>query len=537
MRKTLLALLLCLGAARGYCGAVIITPQVESDPLATPIALAASNLAASASGTANGALSTNGGLMGANSSIAWPGSSPGTLTNVDKIVGASINDSPTIIMGGGTHSINISGSSIGMTATVGYVDLPVGTRIGSVLYSTAQGFQDSRITANKVILDDTRDNLSENTLQDMTDRLLPSTAMVGIRYDTFTDTNYINFRTDLLYGGAYSSNVTWSAGQVTLNVVGAEVLWYKLNEDAANTTVADGSGQGHAGVATENTANLHAAGKVGTGSFLLGGTQYVTATGYKGVTGTADWGVSVWFKCTSRVADRDLLSWGVPTGGNLFELYLNSANGNLWLMSTAGDTLTAPSDFADSAWHHVVVTCTNMFQAMYIDGAWVDDGAKLQPIDNSQDVRIGARATDASTPWVGGIDDVRIYDRGLTVAEIATLYATGSGTPNAVGGVPYGWASLVSTNFASVTPIDGARLVIHETGSGFEPGVNVFAKVTGNNFTNMIPVTLEEYADGWWRASSNGWTYGLGKYGYILDITNDTTASGIVLESISLGYE
>ena len=77
----------------------------------------------------------------------------------------------------------------------------------------------------------------------------------------------------------------------------------------------------------------------------------------------------------------------------------------------------------DGKWHHVVVTRNGATELkMYLDGklsarATIDAGTRLSPRRNTT---IGSR-------FPGGIDDVMIWRRGLSEAEVKELYKATTG--------------------------------------------------------------------------------------------------------------
>jgi hypothetical protein len=75
-------------------------------------------------------------------------------------------------------------------------------------------------------------------------------------------------------------------------------------------------------------------------------------------------------------------------------------------------------------WHHVAVVVKNTVTDFYVDGNLTDKSWGVPPLKgpatgNGQPVLIGAR--DDGLFFDGMIDDVRIYNRALTVEEIKAL--------------------------------------------------------------------------------------------------------------------
>jgi len=106
--------------------------------------------------------------------------------------------------------------------------------------------------------------------------------------------------------------------------------------------------------------------------------------------------------------------------------YVGDVNGGkyrYWADSEDGDTY--PDD-----WLHLAGTYDGNTVKFYIDGevAGTNDVPKSIPL--SQDpcgLAIGNKADVNDNPFKGSIDDVRVYDRALTAAEVAWLASNGTG--------------------------------------------------------------------------------------------------------------
>ncbi len=119
-----------------------------------------------------------------------------------------------------------------------------------------------------------------------------------------------------------------------------------------------------------------------------------------------------------RYANTDQLSFG--TGG--------SAN-------VAADDLAGVRSVNDDKWHHVVAAYDGFCKYLYIDGAldaWKPYTAGFDK--NDQPVMIGNNSEQPTRQWGGSIDEVAIYQRALSPAEVADHYIAGGGTVLRIGG-------------------------------------------------------------------------------------------------------
>ena len=90
-----------------------------------------------------------------------------------------------------------------------------------------------------------------------------------------------------------------------------------------------------------------------------------------------------------------------------------------------GDLLGS-SDVADGGWHHVAGVLDGNTISIFVDGA-LDASAASSPniSDNDYAMLIGANAQARGRLFQGLIDDVRIYDRALSVTELHALVKAG----------------------------------------------------------------------------------------------------------------
>jgi hypothetical protein len=82
-----------------------------------------------------------------------------------------------------------------------------------------------------------------------------------------------------------------------------------------------------------------------------------------------------------------------------------------------------PGNF-DNKWHHLAVTISGTAITVFVDGVEKGSCGDVQPIvyDLGPDLWVGRDGAGSATMDFGGnIDDVRIYNRALSAAEIAAL--------------------------------------------------------------------------------------------------------------------
>ncbi len=114
-----------------------------------------------------------------------------------------------------------------------------------------------------------------------------------------------------------------------------------------------------------------------------------------------------------------------------------STSGDNWFTWEGGQSIAG---LCDDKWHHMVLTYdeSNSNVKLYIDGVqnpnvrnWGSHGALSLATDKINEFRIGAGPSTsyASDDWLacsfkGGLDQIRLYSKALTAAEIQALFAS-----------------------------------------------------------------------------------------------------------------
>ncbi|MGQ9732867.1 MAG: HzsA-related protein [Candidatus Zipacnadales bacterium] len=191
-------------------------------------------------------------------------------------------------------------------------------------------------------------------------------------------------------------------------------------DDLEGRTIADASGNGHTGFLI-GSAGLEP-GLFGTALNLNGGYVNIGAGPASLVTG--DYTLSAWLKTTSEEAD--ILGTGVGERHVLFMTYRGVLRGHHWTLQS-GNVLDGKRIVNDARWHHVVQVVTGDRIALYVDGTLDASqpfiGVRL-PLDAP--FLIASRSESAPRPlFTGSLDDVCLFARALTHAEIEALYEEG----------------------------------------------------------------------------------------------------------------
>ncbi|MEN3943514.1 putative Ig domain-containing protein [Prosthecobacter sp. SYSU 5D2] len=256
----------------------------------------------------------------------------------------------------------------------------------------------------------------------------PETLPAGIQYAPYTQS---------LTATGGTAPYAWSVAPA---IPSGAVAWWPGENSAATVVGMD------AGTAFEGTA--YAPGRIGQAFVFDGVDDYVavadsaelrpallTLEAWVNPSSPMNSGGSVISKTTSSFGN-DGYGLGL-LGTDTFGFWINDRGSN-----RVTTTLTA------GTWQHVVATYDGSTMRLYVNGALVSSNPFTGSINHSNtSVLIGGGIADG--PWKGGVDELLVYNRALTLAEIQTRYAM---TQTGNQGMPQGLSLNPSTGQLSGTP-------------------------------------------------------------------------------------
>ncbi|MDQ8706334.1 exo-alpha-sialidase [Streptomyces sp. LHD-70] len=147
---------------------------------------------------------------------------------------------------------------------------------------------------------------------------------------------------------------------------------------------------------------------------------------------------SVWFRYSAASGEHPLL-WMGGVGSNQPQVWLRGepASGRIMGLMTARDGAAAPrsawvrstSALNDGTWHHAVLRRTEGEFSLTVDGTKVaTTGAVPGSVSRTSGfgVHVGQRV-DSRAHFAGAIDEVQVWDRALSDAELKRLRRPGAG--------------------------------------------------------------------------------------------------------------
>ena len=102
-------------------------------------------------------------------------------------------------------------------------------------------------------------------------------------------------------------------------------------------------------------------------------------------------------------------------------------NGQIYLTKIGYSSVSSTGTITDTNWHHVAVTKNGSTVVLYIDGV----GETTAPYDpgfifSNGTMAIGTRGQDYVADFRGAIDELSIYNRALSAAEVQSVFNVGS---------------------------------------------------------------------------------------------------------------
>jgi hypothetical protein len=219
-----------------------------------------------------------------------------------------------------------------------------------------------------------------------------------------------------------------------------------------------------------------------------------------GPTGTVSRSVSFWVRTTNTVTGvKASFDYGTPnSNGGSFEVnwnYCKAGGVGIDNSSSATNWSNTGSCLNDGAWHHIVAvfdatTSTSYLNVLfYADGVLLTNNCTVGGIGVTMNtgstfpITIG-KACNASTRFFkGDLDDIYLYNRALTYAEIQQLYTNNACPPSITGpspatctgatysiapvvgassyswSLPAGWGGISSTNIINTTPSNNSGVI------------------------------------------------------------------------------
>ncbi len=182
---------------------------------------------------------------------------------------------------------------------------------------------------------------------------------------------------------------------------------------------------GNAGVLVGNAT--YGSGRVGQ-AFVFDGNGDAAILGNPTNLQLQDFTIETWIKrataaYVSSGPGVDALFLGYGPGGYGFGL--DRVSGRPLLSRIAVDALTADVSISDTNWHHLAMTKSGTTVVFYVDGVPYSTPPYYSVFTFNTSVAIGATGEGFGNSFFGSIDELAVYNRALSTAEIQAIYNAG----------------------------------------------------------------------------------------------------------------
>lgn len=206
------------------------------------------------------------------------------------------------------------------------------------------------------------------------------------------------------------------------DATGRPIGWWKFDE-AAGGVAGDSSGLGHRGLLRPAAFTLDSAGgegRLGRALRFDGATPWVEVEPHRRFDLAAGFTAAAWVRLPKDPAPDGMVlsksgAWGLSLpGGRRLKFF------------TWGDDAEKEFSFVADRWHHVAGVHAGSERRFYVDGARIGTAPAAPAPLSAAGLRIGDLDIGvAGKRFRGAIDDVRIYARALSDAEVRALWQDG----------------------------------------------------------------------------------------------------------------
>ncbi|MEW6184678.1 MAG: LamG-like jellyroll fold domain-containing protein, partial [Thermodesulfobacteriota bacterium] len=247
-------------------------------------------------------------------------------------------------------------------------------------------------------------------------------------------------RTVSLSAGPQTMRIVMDENSIPTSSV-ANINWVRLVQSAAipqpiahwrldevtGTIASDASGNGHDG--TLINGPLWSTGRI-TGALSFDGTNDHIIVQHNDALNTASLTIAGWVKLSGQGSNYQVLWLKLQVNdSNGYFMIVNSLNSATpsrleWTVSKAGTyyQVFSTTVLTNNVWYHVAVTFSGTTSRIYVNGSLEGTNFAASKGTTTDPFYLGIEDGDCCGPLNGILDDVRIYDRELTAAEIQLLY-------------------------------------------------------------------------------------------------------------------
>jgi fibronectin-binding autotransporter adhesin len=241
----------------------------------------------------------------------------------------------------------------------------------------------------------------------------------------------------VILGGqsTYTGNTTITGGKLQL---ADAVLHLSFDNVSGSTLVNEGFGGSAMNGTLEGAASIVSSGRFGSNCLSIPSgaatNAYVLINNpVVAMAGTNAWSLALWVKTTTAGGVYAYQGSGSWVSGNM-TFYLNEGSDSGYGTKAGGVSWgqgweEGSTTINDGKWHFLVMTCNGSTKAMYVDGnadSIASSWGASTGVGSQLWIGGSADTTDEDVGLNGLIDEVYVYNRALSQAEVQSLYSRNS---------------------------------------------------------------------------------------------------------------
>lgn len=269
---------------------------------------------------------------------------------------------------------------------------------------------------------------------------------------------------------------------------------------AVGDTIADSKGDNSATAQFSSGSMNYTLGKVSTAMSYSGANTYASVASPTGIpSGASPYTFVAWINPNSHHYTQGIIGLGdysTSMRSNGFRLGASNQITNYWWGRDLNITL---NNSLVGSWHHVAATWNGTIRAIYVDGALVGSDTPSAPNVKLANFAIGRSCgtCNGGEFFNGKIDEVAVFNAGLTASDIAVIYSrqsakySGTFTSRIIDAfvAAQSWTSLSWTPtlpFFKALPDYASGAIQNETSTDYASLVGAYGNTGDNNLMSGI---------------------------------------------------
>jgi len=247
-------------------------------------------------------------------------------------------------------------------------------------------------------------------------------------YLKYDPTNHLQIKgnVDIIGGDAYD--------KLEANLPSDEnLVGYWSFDEGKGDKAYDGSGNGNDGTLTNMADDDWVDGVAGSALDFDGSNDYVEVADNGSLNITGNITILAWIKLDTLGSGQQQYIVGKTETELTYAIFIESDDTVRCILQGLNDTYPSgsPTAITDTNWHQVAISYDGEYIRTFLDGKLQISDDSSGNINSSTDkIYIGIRKYSNSCYFNGKIDEVRIYNKALTAAEVYALYKNPAGQPS-----------------------------------------------------------------------------------------------------------